>query len=144
MAKQIAKDISTLEKQIEADDDLIKSILLNDIAPIVEDILLHHIQEDIYGAYSPVRYERRYSLTRSIVTKLLDDNTILVTSNAQPNLPHHGWSSTGDGSFLHMLEVGNMGWWKEGFPRPAISNAQKEADNNPTIQAVINRRLRGK
>ena len=37
-----------------------EDILMNDVAPIVVDILKKHIQEDIYDAWEPTVYHRRY------------------------------------------------------------------------------------
>lgn len=122
-------------------DALARDILLHDVAPVATEILLKHIEKDIYNAYSPSFYTRRYSLVSdgNIYTKMIDDNTLFITSVAQPNKPHTGWSSQGPGSFLQMLEEGNMGWWKKGFARPAISNAQHEVDNSQKIIQAINR-----
>lgn len=114
-----------------------EDILMNDVAPIVVDILKKHIQEDIYDAWEPTVYHRRYSLEKNIICSIDDDGELFVTSVAPPAPPHLGWSNTGEGSFLYMLEVGNMGWWKKGFPRPAISLAQKEVDNSTEIEAAI-------
>lgn len=140
MAKRIkAIDIDSLETAISDDPNIIRDILMNDVAPVVEDILAKHIEHDIYGAYTPVGYERRYSLTKSIVSKMINGNTLLVTSIAQPNLPHTGWVSSGDGAFLAMLENGDLGWWRKGFPRPAVSNAQKEVDSSSAVRSAIQR-----
>lgn len=109
-------------------------VLLDDVAPVVEDILRKHIERDIYGKYSPTQYERRNSLTQNIVSKMLSDNEMLVTAIAQPNKPAHGWVSSGDGAFLYMLEKGNLGWWRKEFPRPAISNAQNEVDHSSKVK----------
>lgn len=134
-------DINEIGMAIAKDADIAKDVLMNDVAPVAEEILRRHIETDIYGAYSPPShgYERRYSLTRNIISKMVDDTTLLVTSNAQPAYPHIGWASSGDGAFLQMLEVGNLGWWRKGFPRPAISNAQKEAEDSSAIREAIQR-----
>lgn len=114
-----------------------KDILMNDVAPVAIDILLSHIRKDIYDAYQPSFYKRRYSLLSegNIMYKMIDDNTLFVTSTAQPN----GKRGFEPGGFLQMLEEGNLGWWKQGFARPAISNAQKEIDSSAKITSAINR-----
>lgn len=109
-------------------------VLMEYVAPVVEEILRKHIASDIYGAYSPNVYDRRMSLMNSIKSQMISDSELLVTAIAQPNKPAHGWHSSGDGAFLHMLETGNLGWWRKGFPRPAISNAQREVDSSSAVE----------
>jgi len=111
------------------------------IAPIMESILEKHIRKDIYGAYSPRQYERRGTLY-NLETKLINNDTIFVTNNAQPNKPAKGWHASHDGAFLEMLAVGDLGWWRKGFPRPAVANAQQEIDSSYKIKSAIARAQR--
>lgn len=111
-----------------------KTILMDYVAPVVEDILRKHIDQDVYGAYSPTVYSRRGSLTAGVQSRMIADDELLVTTIAQPNRPASGWASSGDGAFLYMLEVGDLGWWRKGFPRPAISNAQRETDRSSAVE----------
>lgn len=131
----MAKPIENLFSEISERDN--ERILMDYVAPVVEEILRKHIEKDVYGAYTPWRYNRRGSLTARIQSKILPDGTLLVTSMAEPNVPHTGWQSSGDGAFLYMLEVGDLGWWRKGFPRPAITNAQKETDHSGKVKAAI-------
>lgn len=112
-------------------------ILMTDVAPVAIDILLKHIKKDIYEAYTPSFYERRYSLLarENIMYKMIDANTLFITSTAQPN----GKRGFAPGGFLQMLEEGDLGWWRKGFPRPAITNAQNEVDSSSKIANAISR-----
>lgn len=111
-------------------------VLMEYVAPVVEEILRKHIEMDVYGAYDPKVYTRSNSLTANVRSMLIADDELLVTSTAVPNTPHVGWHSSGDGSFLYMLEVGNLGWWRKGFPRPAIHNAQREVNSSTAVKAA--------
>lgn len=139
--------VDNIVDAISASGDMIKDVAINDVAPIVEEILVRHIYRDIYGAYTPREYKRRYMMSDgdALVVKMLDDSTLFVTINAKPDGTWTGsssWTPRYDGSFLEMLEKGDLGWWKKGFPRPAVSNAQKEVDENrDKINAAIARGL---
>lgn len=132
----MARTFNSLDRlsEVVIDAAAVKTVLIDYVAPVVEDILRKHIQDDIYGAYSPTSYVRRGSLTGTITSRMIADDELLVTAISQPNAPAHGWASSGEGAFLYMLEVGDLGWWRKGFPRPAISNAQKEVDASAAVE----------
>lgn len=134
-----------------------KQILDKQVAPIAKRIVKKHIQTDIYDAYTPKEdgwvsggkretYKRRYSLLKrgTLYHTFIKDDEILVTNDvhAMPAIVK-GWSFRHryPGAFLKLLEIGNMGIWRGGFPRPAISNAQKEIDKSSEIRKVIKRAL---
>lgn len=135
-------------------------ILHNYVVPVMKDILLKHIQDDIYGQEAPTKHQwfggQPYSRTGALLEEsslydiMLDDTTVMVTSNAQPDYAPIKTSKRFDGNteggFLAMLENGNMGFWSTvtglRFPRPAISNAQKEIDDSPEIEAALQRGLK--
>lgn len=126
-----------------------KIILSEDVAPVATEILKRHIEQDIYGAYTPAEngwvggqtYERRNSLLNSPFHKrFVGKNEILITSSARPSPPvikGSVFEYRQPGAFLEMIERGNMGIWKKGFPRPAVSNAQNEINNSSEILRVI-------
>lgn len=145
-------EYETWEDLVSAVEGSISDILMTDVAPVAEDILRKHIESDIYGAYSPksggwfagVYYEspypRRHVLENSIRSEMENATSMMVTSyaSAGPSLvPGYHFANRYGGSFLQMLEVGNMGIWRKGFPRPAVANAQKEIDNSAKIQSAI-------
>lgn len=129
--------VPELESALSNDSSIIKELLMRDVAPVVEQILIKHIQDDVYGAYSPSFYSRRNALLNSVYSMMIDDHTLLVTNSAKPDKPAIGWNGNKPGSFMKMIEVGNMGWWKKGFARPAISNAQREVDTSGEVSAAI-------
>lgn len=113
----------------------------------VKRILLKHIKEDIYDndarsdtGWHGGKYPRRHVLENNIVS-YRDGNTIIVTSEASAGQsPVKGQTfSNKDSGFLRLLESGHMGFWKKGFPRPAVPNAQDEVDNSPVIKALLGR-----
>lgn len=126
---------------VVAAEKKVTQILKQDVAPVVEEIVQSHIQSDIYYAYSPhpgvwvngSTYERRHALENSIYSSITDGDTLLVTSTAtaSPSIINgYSFRNRYPGAFLKMLESGNTGIWRKGFPRPAIGNAQTEIDDN--------------
>ena len=134
------------------------TILDKKVAPIAKSIVRKHIETDIYDAYTPkedgwvtsdgtpTTYKRRKLLLKrgAIYHKFSAADEIMVTSNvtASPAIVK-GWSFRNryPGAFLKLLETGNMGIWRSGFPRPAIGNAQKEIDRSSQIRQVIGQEL---
>ena len=164
---------ATAESTLQAiglDKSAIKDVLMNDVAPEMEDILIRHIESDIYGAYTPhefrwswnytppgfvrsrgdsssyIKYQRRNSLLDKgkMVRKMIDDNTVFVTQDAEPNESILGWTwvPNGDGAFLQMLgtHVGRL--WYGGFARDAIGPAQKEIDESQEVMSALERGIK--
>lgn len=133
---------------VNAVDSKLSVILEKDVAPIAEEILNKHIKSDIYDAYTPkengwvngTTYQRRHLLEDAVTSMLIDSNTLLVTSTttASPSIIN-GWSfhNRYPGAFLKLIESGNTGIWKSGFPRPAVTNAQEEIDDSNKITSAI-------
>lgn len=122
-------------------------VLRNDVAPVVEGILLKHIKTDIYDAYTPkaggwvggATYRRRHVLEDGIES-IIDGDTLTTTSTAvagQSIVKGYQFSNYYAGAFLQLLESGHMGIWKNGFARPAVANAQKEAESSSQVAAAI-------
>lgn len=144
---------SDWEALVNAASKKASEILQNDVAPVAENILKKHIKSDIYDVYTPKpngwvsgeTYKRRYVLEQSVTTIFQDKNTILVTStaNVSPSVLS-GWSfhNRYPGAFLKLLEVGNMGIWNGGFPRPAVTNTQNEIDSSNEIKNAIRRGIK--
>ena len=145
--------------------NIVNDIMMHEVADVVEEILLKHIQSDIYDAYSPhpfnwsgnppagwyrvndkeIEYKRRNSLTFSSLGSYreMQGDILFVTADAEANQAVIGnWSPVGHGAFLQMLEAGPGPIWHGAFPRPAISNAQAEVDSSPEIQKAFMRGLR--
>lgn len=157
----MAKTYDNWEDLVAAAQQRCSQVLDKKVAPLVKEIVRRHIKTDIYDAYTPkedgwvgsdgrpATYKRRMLLLKPGGVYHKFSNTrkdeILVTSDvtASPAVVK-GWSfhtHGRPGSFLKLLESGNMGIWSKGFPRPAVSNAQKEVDNNREILAVMEAEL---
>lgn len=139
---------SDWESLVSAVDAKATQILQRDVAPVAEDILKKHIKSDIYDVYTPKQngwvngttYQRRHALEQAVTTIVQDKHTILVTSTATASpAVLSGWSfhNRYPGAFLKLLEVGNMGIWRGGFPRPAVTNTQNEIDTSQEIKSAI-------
>lgn len=139
---------SDWESLVSAVDAKATQILQRDVAPVAEDILKKHIKSDIYDVYTPKQngwvngttYQRRHALEQAVTTIVQDKHTILITSTATASpAVLSGWSfhNRYPGAFLKLLEVGNMGIWRGGFPRPAVTNTQNEIDTSQEIKSAI-------
>ena len=147
MADIFFDDVDSLLDAVESG---ISDVLLNDVAPVVEDILLKHIKSDIYEVYTPkpgawvngTTYQRRHVLEDGITSMIDGGNTLVVTSDATANqsvVKGYHFSNRYAGSFLQLLESGHMGIWKNGFARPAVANAQREAENSSKVAGAVKR-----
>lgn len=126
-------------------------ILRKNVAPVMKAIIKRHIQSDIYDAYTPVpngwvggeTYQRRHVLEGAMYQEIQGrgKDTVMVTSTAPASksvVPGYSFHNRRPGAFLSMLESGNTGIWRNGFPRPVISNAQREIDKSGEIESAIN------
>lgn len=140
--------VSSLESELS-------KVLEDYVTPVMTDILKRHIYTDIYQAYRPIRggwvngstYQRRYHLPDSLYSIIRpngDGVMAIVTSDESftPIVKGYRFNNNyNPGAFLEMLEKGNMGIWKHGFPRPAVSNAQKEIDTSSEIKEAVKKGL---
>lgn len=136
-------DFGDWESLVAAVESQFPAILEGYVKPVAEQVVLRHIFSDIYGATAPkagawvngTTYGRRYSLLSegNMYHELQDGgSTLMVTSNAAPSpaiVPGYSFHNRRPGAFLQLLESGNLGINKRGFPRPAITNAQNDIDS---------------
>lgn len=128
-------------------------VLLTDVSPLVEEILLKHIKTDIYDVYTPKprgwvhgqTYIRRHVLEGAVTSKIDEEHTLLTTSEATANesvVKGYHFSNRYAGAFLQLLESGHMGIWKKGFPRPAVTGAQKEVEESHRVESAIRKGIK--
>ena len=133
--------------------DAVNQAMLEDVAPVVEEILRRHIQTDIYDVYTPKEgawiggetYERSHLMEDNLTSYVIDGDTLFTTAMTtadDPIVQGYEFSSNYPGAFLEMLANGNMGIWKSGFPRPAVENAQAEVDNSSAVRQAVNRSVK--
>lgn len=155
MAKQ--KDVHWNGK-ISAKDFEIPDEIFAAVQKMGEDVLRSHIETDIYGVDQRVEngwcrpvvgglegqtesatYERRHELPSTVYSEREGD-VVYVNAYGEANTPLFGYgvfTSVQPGSFLELLERGNLGFltqrtrYAPSFPRPALSNAQAEVDSKP-------------
>lgn len=152
MATTYFDDFDDLEKAVSA---AVRRILEDCVAPVAEAILLKHIKTDIYDASTSrghpkpnawvrgTTYQRRHVLEDGVTSTIegKEHDTLMVTSTAvagQSVVKGYEFSNRYAGAFLQLLESGHMGIWRQGFARPAVSNAQKEIDRSTDIKNAIN------
>lgn len=148
------------EALTSAADEQCKKILKTYVLPVVKEIVKRHIQSDIYSVYAPKAnawvnggtYIRRYSLLNdaNIYHEFQDDGTtLMVTSSAAPSpsiKKGYSFHNRRPGAFLQLFESGNFGFLNYTsayhFPRPAITNAQKEIDSGRGVNAAVNKGIK--
>lgn len=149
---------SDWESLVSAVDAKATQILQRDVAPVAEDILKKHIKSDIYDVYTPkengwvlkaettasgrdkyvrITYQRRNDLIDAVSSRMMGKHTLFISSNAKVNTSLFGTFQHHEGAFLELLESGNMGLWRGGFPRPAVTNTQNEIDTSHEIKSAI-------
>lgn len=148
MADKYFSDWESLVKAIEVSAE---KILKKYAAPAANDLLKKHIQEDIYNVYTPkpnawvngTTYMRRHVLENNIVintSNISGGAELFITSSAaaSPSVVRgYSFKNRYNGAFLKLLESDNLGIWKNGFPRPAVTNTQREFDEGNDIKEAI-------
>ena len=132
-----AGDWDTLVAQAQTKLD---QVLQQDVSPVAEEILKDRIATDIYAAYTPAYYHRRHLLEQNVESDLAEPGTLLVTNTADASpsiMPGYSFENRYPGAFLEMLEVGNMGFWRRSFPRPAVAMAQAVIGRSAEIKRAI-------
>lgn len=133
--------------------EAINQAMLEDVAPVVEEILRRHIQTDIYDVYTPKEgawiggetYERSHLLEDNVTSYIIDGDTLLTTSMTtadRPIVEGYEFSSNYPGAFLEMLASGRTGIWSSGFSRPAVENAQAEVNNSSAVRQAVERSVK--
>jgi len=84
--------LADLQKQVN------KS-LVEDVAPVVKDVMRDNILSTVYSAYKPVKYIRRYNDgglldNENIHSELVSDGTISITNDTPINEEYDGDDST--------------------------------------------------
>ena len=141
---KIAKSLKDLERQIK--EDLQKAVvdtLLQEVSELAKDVILHHVQTDVYDVYEPEYYERRGPDRgkgrgqglgdRNNLVERIDDNNALVISevavynpyrNYAPIYPHPGSDNP---NLVKLIVDGYAGHGDDSAPyakpRPFMENA---------------------
>lgn len=142
------QDYDNWESLIFAANKKCRDILDKDVAPVVKEIITEHIDTDIYARYTQNPeshwngggpYERRYAL-KKLTIYYTGQNEITITSDASasPSVAQ-GWNYQNEypGAFFMLLEKGDLGFFRKGFPRPAITNAQREVNRSQRVRDAI-------
>lgn len=149
------KDYGDWDSLVAAVEQELSKVLFYDVAPVAEEILRRHIKTDIYDkdkrkpyGWHGGMYPRRNILPGTVYSELEDNETLMVSTMGTPNTPvvlNRGYTVDGsEGGFLRLLEEGPWGIWGNGFPRPAVTLAQKEIDSSSKINAAIQRGIKNR
>lgn len=144
------KVYGSFEELVAAVQKTVPTILKDYVSDVAEEILLEHIESDIYAAYTPKEngwiggetYHRRHALEAGLDSHMEGNDTLVVTSRADPSpavLPGYSVYGGSEGGLFRLLESGNMGISGCQFPRPAIANTQNEFESSAAINNAIQR-----
>ena len=106
------QDIDTLMKNLEERIAAAASKALSDeVFPLVRGMMQENIEADVYGAYTPTQYKRRYDNggmmdPRNIQGTISDDGLSLTIQNVTPPNPANG---TTDKDLPTVIELGDKG-----------------------------------
>ena len=148
-----SRTFGSYEELIAAVKAVIPNILTDYVADVAEEILLDHIESDIYDAYAPQpgkwindsTYPRRHALEHGVDSWMESPDTLVVTSKANPSpaiISGHSVYGGDSGGFLRLLESGNMGISGCQFPRPAVTSTQAEFGSSSALSAALQRGIR--
>lgn len=130
----------TEEALLAAMADALPDLVEIYVRPKGESLLKGNINKRIYAAYTPTRYVRSGELVSAIESETKKNGKYSVdysvTSAADAAPPAIGWVYR-TGGMLAMLEKGNMGYWRKGFPRPSISPTQRQFNNGYLDKAIM-------
>lgn len=106
------QDIDAIMKKLEKQIAAAASKALSDkVFPLVRDMMQENIEADVYGAYTPAQYRRRYDNggmmdPRNIKGTMSDDGLSLTVQNVTPPNPING---TTDRDLPTVIELGDKG-----------------------------------
>lgn len=119
---------------------------LQQAAPKVKEVLLSHIQSDIYDAYQPQKYERRGLLgSGENIVWDVTDHTLTVKDMTPGNTPIGVGRTPAGNQLIGIIQTGaqgnGLGKWKGAFARPAVANAQDEVNQSSIIHDALKKRF---
>ena len=132
------QDIDTLMKNLEARITAAASKALSDeVFPFVRDMMQENIEADVYGAYTPARYKRRYDNggmidPRNIQGMMSDDGLSLTVQNVTPPNPANG---TTNKDLPTVIELGDKGGY-DYFPSKQNDYAEPRPFTYDTFMEV--------
>ena len=122
------KTLKALEREIEI---RIKTALATDVAKAVSDVMVDHIVQDVYDAYEPFQYERRWDegglLDPDNIQSTLIGDTLIIENMTVGN-PYIGGGmgiSKNDGQYIAGIIETGVGYdTKFNMKRPFIHNTK--------------------
>lgn len=151
--KNLYDDINTLLNDIKSD---IEDVLMDEVLDTVKEIVLKHIEDDVYSVYKPSVYKRRgnsggLSDPDNIVGTIEGDMQLVVES-ITPFNEEYGGRNSGIGLAEMVNEGGNSEHdYDYGFrsieapyskPRPFLDNTIEEIENTNSVENTLANGLR--
>lgn len=145
------KDLASLMKYLNAS---INDALQNEVAPVVEAKMKEKIKTEVYDAYTPREYQRRYELGSegNISSELISDGVLLTKNTADPSpsvigTPYGSSGSTtfpqwvNDGFVPNIFNDRDYPWM---HPRDFIGATVDELKSSGEVATALAKGLAGK
>ena len=135
----ICKSLKELEKELYK---RINIALDTDVADIVKDVMTDHIIQDVYEAYEPTVYQRRYTNgglldSENIIATMGNNGELLVQNVALgneyyyiPSIKRSFQSANADKFISPIIEYGTDYDVVDIFPRPFMQNTHDDLEKN--------------
>ena len=135
----ICKNLKELEKELYK---RINTALEEDVADVVKDIMTDHIIQDVYEAYEPTGYQRRYAngglLDPNNIIATLGNNGEMLVQNITlgseyyyiPSIKRSFRSANADKFISPIIEYGIDYDVVGVFPRPFMQNTHDDLEQN--------------
>lgn len=135
------------DRYITALRPAIDAVLRNQVSAAVIDRIEQASEPNVYDAYSPSLYERRYSLKEDdSYTAQVSNNTLTITAHIMSNPDQPGWGQyvpieisdiITNGSYYGPRWSGSRIFNMQPFPRPWMEPGLQDAVNDHSIEREL-------
>lgn len=143
------KMFASLEELKEYIGGRVDDALQGEVTEYIKDVIQQHIVDDVYNAYSPTMYARRYDNNGLLDRWYLEDSYystpdvkyLFITSNALEN--YTGKPILGrminDSGYPNIFNHEDYPWM---HPRPFMDNAREEVIGSGVVQDIIKKAIK--
>lgn len=137
----LCKNLKELKKELKKRINL---ALDENVTDVIKDVMTDHIIQDVYDAYEPVGYSRRFDndglLDEENIVSTVNDNNELSVRNVTTGSRYYTvnekkyTSKNYNKPIARIIESGNgydvHNWDYDGVPRPFIKNTRDDLEQN--------------
>ncbi len=148
----VCKNLKELKNVLQ---DKVNYALLTDVSDTITEVMVDHIIEDVYNAYTPETYNRRFNdgglMDSNNINRSVEANTLVVENNTvgSPYYYYNGHkyiSQNKNKEIVNVIETGIGydidGWEYDTVPRPFIHNTREDLINHKYHIAALKQGLK--